>query len=364
MFITNFQKQECLMNRLKVADLFAGVGGLSQGFISKDFDIEFAIEYDKDIARSYKLNHPNTTVYDEDISKIDLNILKEKHPKIDVIVGGPPCQGFSQKGKRLSIYDERNYLFKKFIDTVEIFKPKYFVLENVPNILTTANGFFKEEIIKGFENLGYRVNSSTLNASDFGVPQSRRRAFFIGSLNGDLLEFPKPHNIKTTIKDAIYDLPFIESGEGKEFFEYEIKPLSDYQKKLRSKSKGIFNHQATKHSKLAVERLKLIPKGMGKEVLPPEHRTKSIYSGTWSRLLENGIAATITTRFDTPSSGLFTHPVLNRCLTVREAARIQSFSDNFIFYGTKTIQMKQVGNAVPPLLASEIASIIFKNHNL
>ena len=363
MIITNFLKQECLMSKLKVADLFAGVGGLSQGFILKGFEIEFAIEHDKEIAYSYKLNHPNTTVYDEDISKIDINLLKEKHPKIDVIVGGPPCQGFSQKGKRLSINDDRNYLFKKFIETVKIFKPKYFVLENVPNILTTAKGFFKDEIIKGFEELGYRVNSSTLNAADFGVPQNRKRAFFIGSLNGDLLEFPKPYNFKTTIKEAIYDLPFIESGEGEEFYEYDKNPLSEYQKILRSKSKGIYNHQSTNHSNLAIERLKLIPKGMGKEVLPIEHRTKSIYSGTWSRLLEDGIAATITTRFDTPSSGLFTHPVLNRCLTVREAARIQSFSDEFIFYGTKTIQMKQVGNAVPSLLASEIASEILKNYN-
>jgi len=352
------------MSKLKVADLFAGVGGLSQGFISKGFEIEFAIEHNKEIANSYKLNHPNTTVYDEDITKIDLNILKQKHPEIDVVVGGPPCQGFSQKGKRLSINDDRNYLFKKFIDTVEIFKPKYFVLENVPNILTMADGFFKNEIIKGFEKLGYTVNSATLNASDFGVPQNRKRAFFIGALNGILIEYPKPHKTKTTIKEAIYDLPFLESGEGKDFFEYDNNPLSEYQKKLRNKSKGIYNHQSTKHSIIAIERLKLIPKGMGKEVLPPEHRTKSIYSGTWSRLIEDGIAATITTRFDTPSSGLFTHPILNRCLTVREAARIQSFSDDFVFYGTKTIQMKQVGNAVPPLLASEIASVILKNHNL
>lgn len=351
------------MNKLKIADLFAGVGGLSQGFISKGYEVVFAIEYDKDIAKSYQLNHPTTKVYDEDISAIDLKVLKNNHPNIDVIVGGPPCQGFSQKGKRLSINDERNFYFRKFIETVEVFKPKYFVLENVPNILTTANGFFKKEIINGFEELGYKVNAKTLNASDFGVPQNRRRAFFIGSLNGKLINFPISKSEKTTIKEAIYDLPFIESGEGEDFFEYEKQPNSNYQKKLRKGSKGIFNHKSTKHSVVAIERLKLIPKGKGKEVLPTEHRTKSIYSGTWSRLLEDNIAATITTRFDTPSSGLFTHPVLNRCLTVREAARIQSFSDNFIFYGSKTIQMKQVGNAVPPMLAAEIASVILKDYN-
>ena len=158
-------------------------------------------------------------------------------------------------------------------------------------------------------------------------------------------------------------MPFIASAEGEDFYEYTYEPLSDYQKLLRKNSKGIYNHQSTKHSKIALERLAMIPKGMGREVLPQEHRTKSIYSGTWSRLKEDGVAATITTRFDTPSSGLFTHPILDRCLTVREAARIQSFSDTFIFYGTKFSQMKQVGNAVPPLLAFEIAKYIIQHNN-
>jgi len=250
------------MNKLKVVDLFAGVGGLSQGFISKGFEIEFAIEHIKEIAHPYKLNHPKTTVYDEDISQIDLSKLKQKHPNIDVVVGGPPCQGFSQKGKRRSINDERNFMFKKFIDVVDVFNPKYFVLENVPNILTTAGGFFKDEIIKGFEELGYIVNAKTLNASDFGIPQNRRRAFFIGSINGTLLEFPKPKKKKTTIKEAIYDLPFIASGEGSAFYEYEKLANSDYQKILRKNSKGIFNHFATNHSKVALERLELIPTPM------------------------------------------------------------------------------------------------------
>ncbi|MCX2718758.1 DNA cytosine methyltransferase [Lentiprolixibacter aurantiacus] len=351
------------MASLKVADLFSGVGGLSQGFISKGFEVAFAIEYDKEISKSYELNHPNTSVINEDIREINLERLKDSYGKIDVIVGGPPCQGFSQKGKRLSINDQRNYLFKRFIDAVDIFRPKYFVLENVPNILSTANGFFKEQIIQGFNELGYTVNAETLNASDFGVPQNRRRAFFLGSMDGTMLPFPSPNNQVTTIKEAIYDLPFIESGEGHQYFDYEKPATSVYQKIMRSGSEGIFNHISTKHSEIALQRLSLIPKGKGKEVLPEEHRTKSIYSGTWSRLDEDGIAATITTRFDTPSSGLFTHPILNRCLTVREAARIQSFPDRFLFYGTKSSQMKQVGNAVPPMLAAEIANIIHLNEN-
>ena len=348
---------------MKVADLFAGVGGLSQGFIKAGCSIEFAVEFDSAIAEAYQKNHPNTTVYNEDISKLDTTLLKQKHPHVDIIIGGPPCQGFSQKGKRLSINDPRNFLFQQFVRFVRDFNPTYFVIENVPNILTTSNGYFKDEIIKEFESLGYSVNCSILCASDFGVPQDRRRAVFIGKKGKETILLPKPNGRSTTIKEAIYDLPFIESGEGEEVSKYLVPPFSEYQKELRGCSEVLYNHVATKHSDLALKRLSLIPKGCGKEVLPQEHRTKSIYSGTWCRLLEDGIAATITTRFDTPSSGRFTHPVLNRCLTVREAARIQSFPDNFRFFGNKMSQMKQVGNAVPPLLAYAIALQITSNSN-
>lgn len=348
---------------MKVADLFAGVGGLSQGFVKAGCEIEFAVEFDTSIADSYKKNHPHTTVYNEDISKLDTASIKQKHPDVDIIIGGPPCQGFSQKGKRLSLDDPRNYLFQQFVRFVRDFSPEYFVIENVPNILTTSNGYFKDQIIREFETLGYGVNCGVLCAADFGVPQDRRRAVFIGKKGGSTVPLPKPSGIRTTIKEAIYDLPFIGSGQGEEVSVYSMPPISDYQKKLRGSCNVLYNHVATQHSALALKRLSLIPKGCGKEVLPQEHRTKSIYSGTWCRLLEDGIAATITTRFDTPSSGRFTHPVLNRCLTVREAARIQSFSDDFVFYGNKMSQMKQVGNAVPPLLAYAIALQITSNKN-
>lgn len=346
-----------------VGDLFAGVGGLSEGFRMDGFDIGFAIEFDKKIAESYKLNHPTTDVIADDISKVDVEELHKKHPNIDVIIGGPPCQGFSQKGKRLSLDDPRNFLFKQFVKFVAEFKPKYFVLENVPNIITTSNGYFKDEIIKSFGILGYEVTCGVLYARDFGVPQDRRRAVFIGQINKLEIGLPEPLNIHTTVKDAIYDLPFIKSGEGIEVTEYNKTADSDYQKLMRGSCKKLYNHIATNHSKSALERLKMIPKGAGKEVLPKELLTKSIYSGTWCRLLEDGIAPTITTRFDTPSSGRFTHPILDRCLTIREAARIQSFPDSFRFYGSRTCQMKQVGNAVPPLLAKAVADMIINNEN-
>lgn len=344
------------------ADIFSGVGGLSQGFISAGFEIAFAIEFDKEIADAYARNHPGTEMINEDICGVDVEEVKKRHPHIDLIMGGPPCQGFSQKGKRMSINDPRNFLFQQFVRFVESFKPKYFVLENVPNIITTSNGYFKDQIIESFSKLGYTVNCGVLSASEFGIPQDRHRAVFIGVLGKNGIELPKSPNKRVTIEEAIYDLPFIGSGEGEEISKYDKKATSEYQRLLRNGEKILYNHVATKHSDLALERLSLIPKGAGREVLPAEHRTKSIYSGTWCRLLEDGIAPTITTRFDTPSSGRFTHPILNRCLTVREAARVQSFPDSFRFYGNKTSQMKQVGNAVPPLLAYAIAQQILNNN--
>lgn len=343
------------------ADLFSGVGGLSQGFISAGFKIGFAIEFDKEIANAYAKNHPGTEMINEDICGVNIEEIKKNHPHIDLIMGGPPCQGFSQKGKRLNLNDPRNFLFQQFVRFVDSYRPKYFVLENVPNIITTSNGYFKNQIIESFSKLGYTVNCGVLSASEFGIPQDRHRAVFIGVLGSEGIELPTPPRKKVTIQEAIYDLPFIASGEGIDVSKYGKKATSEYQKMLRGKSTILYNHVATKHSALALERLAMIPKGAGREVLPAEHRTKSIYSGTWCRLLEDGIAPTITTRFDTPSSGRFTHPVLNRCLTVREAARIQSFPDSFRFYGNKTSQMKQVGNAVPPLLAYSIAQQIIKN---
>ena len=347
---------------MKIVDLFSGVGGMSLGFSMAGFEPILAIEKDKNIAISYKRNHKIGHVLDRDITTIDIEKeLGYLKGKIDGVIGGPPCQGFSQKGKRLHIDDERNFLFQFFIKVVNYLEPKFFVMENVPNILSTNNSYFKNEIISSFKENNYDVKCEILNASDYGVPQNRKRAFFIGIKNDkNLINFPIPLKYKISVKDAIYDLPFISSGEGNEQMEYKTPSQNEYQKLMRKRSKFVFNHISTNHSKLALEKLALIPKGKGKEVLPERYLTKSIYSGTWSRLKEDLQSVTITTRFDTPSSGRFTHPVLDRCLTVREGARLQSFPDDFIFHGSKTNQMLQVGNAVPPLLAYHIAEEIKK----
>ena len=244
---------------------------------------------------------------------------------------------------------------------VELVKPTYFVMENVPNLLTAEGGYFKKEIEELFDSMGYKLKSGVLNASDYGVPQNRRRAVIIGKRKGEAPDLPVPQNINVTIWDAISDLAYLESGEGSEEQSYRNPPQSDYERMLRGKSEILYNHVATRHSKIALERLAMIPENAGREVLPEEHLTKSIYSGTWTRMRKDEISVTITTRFDTPSSGKFTHPYLNRAITVREAARIQSFPDSFRFIGNKGSQMKQVGNAVPPLLAQAIAECIMKD---
>ena len=350
------------MNR-RMIDLFAGVGGLSLGFEMCGFDVVIANEYDASIAEAYIKNrkHPNMIV--DDITKLPIReTFGQFCGNVDLIVGGPPCQGFSQKGQRKSINDPRNFLFRYYVEVVSTVKPQYFVMENVPGLLTTEGGYFKRELMQLYANLGYSITADVLCAADYGVPQSRRRAFIIGKRSmWAPVEMPRKHEKKTTIWDAISDLAFLNSGEGDEIQEYRNPASTDYQHTLREGSDMLFNHVATNHSSIALERMRMIPPKGGKENLPPEHLTKSIYSGTWCRMDADDVSVTITTRFDTPSSGKFTHPYLDRAITVREAARIQSFPDTFHFFGTKSSQMKQVGNAVPPLLAKAVAEAILEN---
>ena len=346
-------------------DLFAGVGGLSLGFEQAGFKIVWANEFNKSIADAYKKNHPYTIVDSRDIRDIDIQEEFKKYiGNIDVVMGGPPCQGFSQKGKRIGLNDERNFMFQKFVEVVSIVRPKFFVLENVPNILTAEKGYFKDQIINSFCKLGYHLDVKILKAENYGVPQIRRRAVFIGKLGKDMeYKIPDFANSKVCVEDAIGDLPILLSGEGVNFVEYSHKPMNKYQEEMRKGSDGIWNHVATNHNKAALDRLKYVSLTSTKNDLPKEQQTKSIYSGTWTRINPKGLVRTITTRFDTPASGQFTLPFQDRCLTVREAARLQSFQDTFIFYGNKTNQMLQVGNAVPPMLAKVIAETILKNFN-
>ena len=351
------------MNNYQIIDLFAGVGGLSLGFEQAGFEVAIANEYDSSIAEAYIKNRNKPNMIVEDITKLSIKETFGKYKgKIAVCIGGPPCQGYSQKGQRKTINDSRNFLFRYFVDVVKEVEPKYFVMENVPNLLTSENGYFKDELIKLFGSIGYKINAKVLCASDYGVPQNRNRAIVIGKKDSEKeVRMPNGISKKVNIWEAISDLAYLQSGEGEEVSEYLKKTESEYQNSMKQDCKELYNHKATAHSKIVLERLSMIPPRGGKEHLPKEHLTKSIYSGTWERMNPDDLSVTITTRFDTPSSGKFTHPYLNRAITVREAARLQSFPDNFIFYGTKTSQMKQVGNAVPPLLARAIAEAILED---
>lgn len=198
-----------------------------------------------------------------------------------------------------------------------------------------------------------------LNASDFGVPQHRKRAIFLGKLNGNI-KLPESKKKHVSVWDAISDLAYLESSQGDFETDYKLSAKTSYQKQLRSKSKKLYNHKATNHSEIAIDRLKRIPPEKGKEYLV--EKISSTFGKTWGRLEKNKPSPTIVTRFDTPSNGKNSHPYLNRAITPREAARIQSFSDDFIFYGHKTSIIKQIGNAVPPILSKAIADHIKRDH--
>ena len=345
---------------MKVLDLFSGVGGFSYGFEMAGFKCVAGIEFDKSISESFAKNHKNAIAFCGDIKNFSPQEIYDKIGDIDVIIGGPPCQGFSLKGKRKGLDDERNFLFKEYIKFVEFFKPKYFVLENVVAMLSDSGGYFKDEIKKAFEDIGYFVDVGILNSVDFGVPQNRKRAIFIGS-NIAKITLPKATIKKhITTWEAISDLAYLESGEGEFESDYKFSPQSEYQKLMRKNSVKLYNHKATKHSPIAIDRLKRIPPECGKEYLT--EKISSTFGQTWGRLEKNKPSPTIITRFDTPSNGKNSHPFLHRAITPREAARIQSFPDDFVFYGNKSSIIKQIGNAVPPLMAKAIAEHILAHY--
>lgn len=357
----------------KVIDLFAGAGGLSCGFTKANFSIDSAVEFDKTIANTYKANHPNTTLYVDDIKNIALNnIFKNK--KIDVVIGGPPCQGFSMAGARIRksfIDDERNYLFKYYYEIIKQTKPKCFVFENVKGITTMENGNILKKILELFQNKkmlngdSYNIYTKVYNATEYGIPQKRERFIIIGVLNHainffNILEETKQYIEKkypdffqpVSVWDAISNLT-----NDKNETELIRKPTNNYQKFLASKTGIIYNTNKPSHNKLIVERIKKIKCGENWTQLNDEN-IKSIHSGSYGRLEKNKPSPTITTRFDTPSGGRFIHPVENRTLSPREGARLQSFPDDFKFLGTKTSIYKQIGNAVPPKLAFFLANVI------
>lgn len=346
--------------KFRVCDLFCGAGGFSHGLaLNADFKVLLGVDFDKAALQSFALNHANSSTICGDLKdkKIKTKILKEcKNLGINMIVGGPPCQGFSNKGKNLGLKDSRNYLFKEFLSIVKALKPEIFVIENVKNLITCANSYFLNEILKFTRNLGYKINYAVLNAADFAVPQNRQRAFLVASKSVEF-DFSKlKKQPKVSVRGAISDLAYLDSGEGTEIATYKNAPQSAYQRAMRGKM--LYNHKATNHSKIAINKLKMIPPQQGKEFLPTNLHGKQLFKSTWARLVWDEQSPTIDTRFDTPSNGKNSHPTLHRAITPREAARLQSFNDDFRFLGTKTQICKQIGNAVPPRLAKALADEI------
>ncbi|MFC2135321.1 DNA cytosine methyltransferase [Bacteroidota bacterium] len=341
-------------NKYKLIDVFSGCGGLSTGFKKAGFEVLAGIDNCDKALFTFEKNHRNSKSFNLDISKITKNDFKDITGQIgdvDIVVGGPPCQGYSIAGKRI-VEDTRNNLYKGFSEFLKYFTPKAFVMENVPNLHAMGNGKIKERIIKEFQDIGYTVYSSILLASDYGVPQNRKRLFFIGYRDKCHYQFPAPQILTPVItsEEAIGDLPDVELDNGAE---YPSPPLSKYQSEMRKNSRGIYNHILTNHTEKTKRIISLVPDGGNYKDLPEELRNTRKVNIAWTRLRSDKPSFTI----DTGHRHHF-HYKFNRIPTVRESARIQSFPDEFIFFGSKADQYAQVGNAVPPKLAFYLAKSI------
>ncbi len=320
-------------------DLFSGAGGFSLGFDMAGFENLFSVEYDHEICETYRYNFPGHNLLECDITSLSAKKVRElvKSKNVDVVIGGPPCQGFSMAGNigRLFIDDPRNQLFKEFVRIVEIIKPSCFVMENVARLYSRLNGDTREEIIRCFENLGYVVEARIVNASDYGVPQNRSRVLFIGKLTTNfMLQVVFPTKISgpvKTIKDAIDHYPPLKSGE----------------------SSNIPNHEAMVHSEQMLKKMSFVSDGGGRQDIPEELRPQKGDARKYIRYDSTKPSICIT-----GDMRKVFHYNQNRALTVRELAAIQSFPDSFVFLGNRIKQQQMVGNSVPPLLAKAIAEAI------
>lgn len=362
--IRNRQPMMKRVEKFKILDLFCGAGGFSYG-MEKNPHFETVVASDNDtyVGATFRHNMPDCKVIIGDITETPVKseiIAESKSRGVNMIIGGPPCQGFSNKGKKLGLSDPRNFLFREYLSLVKELQPEVFVIENVKTLLSASNCWFRNEIIKEIHGLGYHVKFGVLNSADYAVPQARERAIFI-CCKDRAIDLPSPTtSIQTTVRDAISDLAYLESGEGAFEQAYTTAAASAYQKMMREGARALFNHRASKHKQVAIEKLKMIPAEKGKECLPQELHGNQKFKTTWGRLKWDDVSPTIDTRFDAASNGTNNHPFLHRSITPREAARLQSFDDRFIFLGSKVRVRKQIGNAVPPLMAKAIADKIYK----
>ncbi len=341
------------MKKYNAIDLFCGAGGLSYGFQRAGFNILIGIDNDKKALETFALNHEGSKTLCGDITQVtyesDIKPLLEGK-NIDVIIGGPPCQGMSLSGPR-KIDDPRNKLYLTYIRLVDEIRPKAFVIENVPGLVGLFHGQIKDSIIEKFTNMGYSIQYKILCASDYGVPQNRRRVVFVGLRDeGMRFEYPVPETMKVSCEMALSDLPALIDSLGTEEQNYVIEPQNGYQQLMRERSQKVYNHIAANHSEKVKKIISMVPAGGNYKDLPEEYQNIRNFHVAWTRFPDDKPAPTI----DTGHRHHF-HYKYNRVPTVRECARIQSFPDDFVFCGNKTQQFRQVGNAVPPLMAEKIA---------
>ena len=364
----NDEKNEFLINqneRLNVLDLFSGAGGLSRGFLDAGFNVVLGIDNDDIALKTFKENHRGSEVLKIDLSNHNnlqtlFKHIKENTINVDVLVGGPPCQGYSLAGPRKE-NDERNKLYESMVEVAKFIKPKVIVLENVPGLVKLFDGKAAQRILNDFNNLGYHTKMKILYAPDYGVPQIRKRVFFVGFLDKENFEFPKPMLEKEnyiTCEEAIDDLPSLENSIGEEITEYNNSPRTTYEKVMRGNSNKLYNHVGTKHEQKTIDLISLVPEGKNYRSLPDPYNTMFKYNEALTRYHSKKPSLTINTGHRSHF-----HYKWNRIPTVRESARLQSFTDDFIFFGNKSQQYRQVGNAVPPLLGKALA-ISIKNYLL
>lgn len=358
---------------LTAIDLFCGAGGLSEGFRQAGFHVLAGQDHDEQAGATFAATHSEAKFLGGPIQSVNPEQLLKaaglKSGEVDVIVGGPPCQGYSVNNHQRGEGDPRAGLFREYLRIVETVRPRWLVLENVTGITSIAGGNVVREIFAGMRGLGYRVEMKMLKAEEFGVPQERRRVFFIATNTESEIHFPDPTNGRTlapfvTVWDAISDLPKLANGDQEAPTRYMTDPLNAYQAMLRGECRTLHNHSAGRLAKINEERMRYIPAGgswrdIPRELLPAGmlKAKRSDHTKRYGRPRKDDLACTILTKCDV-HWGAYIHPEQDRALTVREAARLQSFPDFFQFKGSRTEQYVQVGNAVPPLLGRQVAQAI------
>lgn len=361
-------------HKYKVIDLFSGCGGMSWGLHKAGFEVIAGIDNWQIALDTFKHNHPDALAINGDISKLNPEVIMQELGLgvggLDCLIGGPPCQGFSKNVVAASRFldDPRNQLFRDYIRFVKALMPKVIIMENVAEIYNAYRGTVREEIIQMLKELGYKVEVNVLYAPDFGVPQRRRRCFFFATKTGKAPVFPQPSfgkkdeltvfgevNKYRSAWSAISDLPTIENGEGKDELEYDKSAENDYQTQMRRGSVKVSNHISNKLRETQYQRVQSLKPGEDIRHLPVHLKPRSGFSGAYGRLDYEMIAPTITRWVFHIGSGRYSHPREDRAITMREAARLQSFSDDFIFLGSRNDQAGQIGNAVPPLFMDALA---------